>query len=79
MLLNLLKKFIQEDPLREEIVLEDQGISFIDTNSMEIMSRLKNLKSINLADNHITKLPANMSMLCNLSEINLNGKPLEDI
>jgi len=79
MLLNLLKKFIQEDPLREEIVLEDQGISFIDTNSMEIMSRLKNLRSINLADNNISKLPANMSMLRNLSEINLNGNPLEDI
>ena len=46
---------------------------------MEIMSRLKSLKSINLADNCITKLPANMAMLSHLEEINLNGNPIEDI
>ena len=60
MLLNLLKKFIQEDASKEEINLEDKGITFIDQNSMEIMSRLKGVKSINLSENSIAKLPANM-------------------
>ena len=43
------------------------------------MSRLKTVKSINLADNSINKLPVNMAMLSNLQEINLNGNPIEDI
>lgn len=46
---------------------------------MEILSRLKNLRSLNLADNNIQKLPANMSLLRNLAELNLNGNPLEDM
>ena len=60
MLLNILKDLIQEDPLREEINLENKGLSLIDTNSVDLLGRLKNLKVLNLAENHLTKLPRNL-------------------
>ena len=34
---------------------------------------------INLADNHIRKLPADLSSLNNIIELNLNGNPIEDM
>ena len=34
---------------------------------------------LNLAENHLTKLPQNMSMLRNLEELNLSGNPIENV
>ena len=79
MLLNTLSELIQEDPLREEVNLENKGITFLDTNSVELLSRLKNLRVLNLAENYLQRLPCNLQMLANLSELNLNGNPLEEM
>jgi len=79
MLLNTLRELIQEDPLREEVNLENKGITLLDTNSVELLSRLKNLKALNLAENYLQRLPCNLQMLENLTELNLNGNPLEEI
>ena len=79
MLLNILKDLIQQDPLREEINLENKGLSIIDNNSVELLGRLKNLKILNISENHLTKLPKNLQVLSNLNEMNINGNPFEDI
>ena len=37
------------------------------------------LKSLNLSENNLTKLPKDLRILASLSEININGNPFEDI
>ena len=79
MLLNRLKELIQENPYREEIDLSGAGLQSIDNNSIDLLSRFRNLKRLNLADNMLTKIPANLELLKNLQEINLNGNPIQSI
>lgn len=79
MLLNTLKELIQEDPLRNYVDLSAKQISVLDNNSVDVLSRFKNMRSLNLSDNYLQKLPANMELLKELQELNLNGNPIEDI
>ena len=79
MLLNRLKTLIKEDPLREEIDLSSQTIYALDTNSVDLLSRFKNLKILNLSDNCISKLPLTLDLLKNLRSIDLNGNPISEI
>ena len=79
MLLNTLKELIQEDPLRNHVDLSAKQISVVDNNSVDVLSRFKNMRSLDLSDNYLQKLPANMELLKELQELNLNGNPIEDI
>ena len=76
MLINRLKELIVTDPLREEIDLSNSAIAVLDTNSVDLLSRFKNLKKVNLSDNYLQKLPINMDLLKNVGELDLNGNPL---
>jgi Leucine-rich repeat (LRR) protein len=79
MLLNRLKTLIKEDPLREEIDLSNQAIYALDSNSVDLLSRFRNLKILNLSDNYISKIPLNLDLLKNLHSIDLNGNPISEI
>jgi Leucine-rich repeat (LRR) protein len=76
MLINRLKELIVSDPHREEIDLSNQAISLLDNNSVDLLSRFKNLIKLNLSDNYLQKLPNNMDLLKNLTELDLNGNPI---
>jgi len=53
MLLNTLKELIQEDPLRNHVDLSAKQISVVDNNSVDVLSRFKNMRSLNLSDNYL--------------------------
>ena len=74
-----MKVFLDEDPSRETINLENQEIAAFDSSSLLLMSKFKNLKVLNLSENLLTSLPANMSILTSLEEINLTNNPIEKI
>ena len=76
MLISKLKELIVSDPLREEIDLSNSNIAILDNNSVDLLSRFKNLQKLNLSDNYLQKLPNNMDLLGNLTELDLNGNPL---
>jgi hypothetical protein len=46
---------------------------------VDLLGRFAELKQINLSDNHIRRLPADMSQMAQVEEINLNGNPIDDI
>ena len=53
MIINRLKELIVSDPLREEIDLSNSAINVLDNNSVDLLSRFKNLRKINLSDNYL--------------------------
>jgi hypothetical protein len=57
MLMNILKDLIQKDPYIEDVDLEQRGITNLDIHSIELLARFQKLKSINLSENHIFKIP----------------------
>ena len=62
-MLSFLKDLITTNPFVEDIDLENRGITSLDAHSVDLMSRFSELKKINLADNHIRKLPNDLSQL----------------
>jgi Leucine-rich repeat (LRR) protein len=50
-----------------------------DSVCVDLLGRFQDLKSLNLADNHIRKLPLDMSAMAQIQELNLNGNPIDDI
>ena len=56
-MLNYLKELITTNPFIIDIDLENKGIVSLDPHSVDLLSRFSELKKINLADNHIKKLP----------------------
>jgi len=78
-MLNFLKELIATNPFVEELDFENRGITTLDTTSVELIGRFAELKLLNLADNHIKKLPGDLTPLSNIIEFNLNGNPIDDI
>lgn len=78
-MLSFLKELITTNPFVEEIELENRGITSLDPHSVDLLGRFSELKKINLADNHIRKLPNDLSPLQFIQEFNLNGNPIDDI
>jgi hypothetical protein len=62
-MLSFLKDLIATNPFVEEIELENKGIASLDAHSVDLLGRFSELKKINLADNHIRKLPNDLSAL----------------
>ena len=62
-MLSFLKELITTNPFVEEIELEDKGIHSLDPHSVDLIGRFSELKKINLADNHIRKLPNDLSAM----------------
>ena len=62
-MLSFLRDLIGTNPFVEEIDFENKGISTLDPHSVELLGRFQELKRINLADNHIRKLPNDLSPL----------------
>ncbi len=62
-MLAFLKELITTNPFVEEIDLENKGITSLDPHSVDLLGRFSELKKINLADNHIRKLPNDLSPL----------------
>lgn len=62
-MLSFLKELITTNPFVEEIELENKGITSLDAHSVDLLGRFSELKKINLADNHIRKLPNDLSPL----------------
>lgn len=62
-MLTFLKDLITTNPFVEEIDLENKGITSLDPHSVDLLGRFSELKKINLADNHIRKLPNDLSPL----------------
>jgi hypothetical protein len=62
-MLSFLKDLITTNPFVEEIDLENHGISSLDPHSVDLIGRFSELKKINLADNHVRKLPNDLSQL----------------
>ena len=62
-MLSFLKDLITTNPFVEEIDLENKGITTLDPHSVDLIGRFSELKKINLADNHIRKLPNDLSAL----------------
>jgi len=54
---------ITTNPFVEEIDLENKGITTLDPHSVDLIGRFSELKKINLADNHIRKLPNDLSAM----------------
>ena len=78
-MLALLKDMITTNPFAEEVDFENRGINSLDSVCVDLLSRFNELSKINLADNNIHKLPVDLSILSNITELNLNGNPLEDV
>lgn len=51
----------------------------LDSASLLFMSKFKRLRAVDLSDNELASLPANLSMLDSLEELNLANNPLESI
>jgi Leucine-rich repeat (LRR) protein len=62
-MLSFLKDLITTNPFVEEIDLENKGITSLDPHSVDLLGRFSELKKINLADNHIRKLPNDLSAM----------------
>jgi len=62
-MLSFLKDLITTNPFVEEIDLENKGITTLDPHSVDLIGRFSELKKINLADNHIRKLPNDLSAM----------------
>lgn len=62
-MLSFLKELITTNPFVEEIDLENKGITSLDPHSVDLIGRFSELKKINLADNHIRKLPNDLSAM----------------
>lgn len=52
-MLNLIKNEIQNNSIVEHLDLSNKEITKIDVNSLGLLSRLRDLKSINLEDNKL--------------------------
>ncbi|CDW87543.1 UNKNOWN [Stylonychia lemnae] len=78
-MLSFLKDLITTNPFVEEIDLENKGITSLDPHSVDLLGRFSELKKINIADNHIRKLPNDLSAMQYIQEFNLNGNPIDDI
>lgn len=76
---SLLKDLISQNPFVEELEFQDRGIDRLDAHSVEILSRFSELKKISLQDNDIRRLPADMSQLTQIRDINLSGNPIENL
>jgi Leucine-rich repeat (LRR) protein len=63
MLLSILKQLFDEDASRKVIDLGGRQLQSIDSSSLQMLSKFKNLRMLNLSDNYLTKLPQNLSML----------------
>lgn len=62
-MLSFLKELITTNPFVEDIDLENKGITSLDPHSVDLIGRFSELKKINLADNHIRKLPNDLSAM----------------
>lgn len=62
-MLSFLKELITTNPFVEDIDLENKGITSLDPHSVDLLGRFSELKKINLADNHIRKLPNDLSAM----------------
>lgn len=62
-MLSFLKELITTNPFVEEIELENKGITSLDPHSVDLLGRFSELKKINLAENHIRKLPNDLSAM----------------
>jgi len=62
-MLTFLKDLITTNPFVEEIDLENKGITAIESHAVDLLGRFSELKRINLAENHIRKLPNDLSPL----------------
>lgn len=51
----------------------------LDSASLLFMSKFTELRAINLSDNQLASLPANLSMLDSIDELNVANNPLESI
>jgi Leucine-rich repeat (LRR) protein len=78
-MLSLLKDLISQNPFVEELEFQDRGIDRLDAHTVEILSRFSELSKISLQDNDIRRLPADLSQLAQIREINLSGNPLENL
>jgi Leucine-rich repeat (LRR) protein len=54
-------------------------LTVLDNNSVDLLSRCKNLKYLDLSENYLQKLPNNMDLLKNLEMLDLNGNPFQEI
>lgn len=62
-MLPYLKELITTNPFVEEIDLENKGIASLDAHSVDLLGKFQELRKINLSDNHIRKLPNDLSSL----------------
>ena len=62
-LLQYLKSLMDEDPNRDEVNLEDKQLTHLDNLAIDLLGRFSNLRTLNLSENYLTKLPKNLSML----------------
>ena len=74
-----MKQLIDQDPNCHSIDLEASQLTLIDSASLTLLGKFPHLKSLNVAENYLTKLPMNMSNLKCLEELNLTGNPIENI
>lgn len=74
-----MKSLFDEDQYRTSIDLSNQNINLIDSSSLLFMSKFTKLKAIDLSDNQLISLPANLSMLDQIEELNLANNPFESV
>ena len=55
------------------------GIAALDSHCVDLMGRFTELIKVNLAENHIRRLPNDLSKLQQIYEFNLNGNPIDDL
>ena len=56
-----------------------RGIDKLEGEVYGLLRQFQNLKELNLSDNHLRKLPHDLSGLGGLANLNLNGNHIEDV
>jgi Leucine-rich repeat (LRR) protein len=72
-LIQYLSYLLDENPYLTSIDLKKQGLKELSKTAIEILSKFKELKTLDLSQNEIRSLPTNMHWLKSLEEISLLG------
>lgn len=74
-----MKELLSSNPFVSSLDYSNRGLTQLDQQTLSLLSHFPELRRLDLSDNHLRRLPPDLSALSLIDDFDLNGNPLDEV